>query len=141
MFFLGGEGPRGGSQLRPPSAAPEREVESARIRSPFAGSLRNPRKGNESEPIRPGAKNMANVAPERGPFLEGNLGGTKRHATVRDDLFRRESPPKVVHERGATFAHVFGSGKREEIAPLSLLSLLSLSSLSSVSSLSSLRSN
>ena len=78
---------------------------------------------------------------ERGPFLEGNLGGTKRHATVRDDLFRRESPPKVVHERGATFAHVFGSGKREEIAPLSLLSLLSLSSLSSVSSLSSLRSN
>ena len=107
----------------------------------YFGRELDPRKGIESEPIRPGPKTLATVAPVRGPFLEPDSGGTIRHATVRDDLFRRESPPKVVHERGATFAHVFGSGKREEIAPLSLLSLLSLSSLSSVSSLSSLRSN
>ena len=141
MFFLGGEGPRGGVAIATPLRGTRKGGRIGSDSLPFRGFLTEPAKGERIRADSTGCKKMANVAPERGPFLEGNLGGTKRHATVRDDLFRRESPPKVVHERGATFAHVFGSGKREEIAPLSLLSLLSLSSLSSVSSLSSLRSN
>ena len=48
-----------------------------------------------------GGGNAAPGPPVHVPFSEANLGGTKRHATVRDDLFRRECPPKVVHERGA----------------------------------------
>jgi len=49
---------------------------------PFRGFLTEPAKGERIRADSTGCKKMANVAPERGPFLEGNLGGTKRHATV-----------------------------------------------------------
>ena len=116
-------------------------VESARIRSPFAGSLRNPRKGIESEPIRPGPKTLATVAPVRGPFLEPDSGGTIRHATVRDDLFRRNRLQFWSLKPGPRFTMFLGPRMGEEIAPPSLLPLLSLSSLSSLSPLSSLLSH
>ena len=52
------------------------------------------------------------VPPVRGPFSEPASGGTIRHATVRDDLFRRKSAPKTVPKRGASFSTFLGPKRR-----------------------------
>ena len=60
MFFLGGEGPRGGSQLGPPAAAPEREVEYGAGMAPQArGGEGAPPGGGRAGARGPGGKKRA----------------------------------------------------------------------------------
>ena len=71
-------------------------------------------------------RDRATVAPVRGPFLEPDSGGTIRHATVRDDLFRRNRLQFWSLKPGPRFTMFLGPRMREKIAPPSLLPLLSL---------------